>query len=222
VVFEWSKVPDAAGYAIEIDYYDGHWSSETGRTTFITRVKDPAFTFNFYGDQPGSWRVWALGMKQRKGQVSRWSVFVFGPGNQPIPTPPPDTAPRAKTPQLPPNSTPRGNVPDPPVFDPDTGEACAWPLGTPQGVTMPKAVYTPEPDLPVAASRARVGGDVTLAVDLGEDGLVKRVCILTASRNDLAQEALKKVRTWRFEPARKDGAPISYSTTVEVSFRLGR
>jgi TonB family protein len=112
-------------------------------------------------------------------------------------------------------------MPDPPVFDPDTGEACAWPLGKPEGVTMPKAIYTPEPDFTDAARRAQVGSYVTLAVDLGEDGLVKRVCILTAARNDLAQEVVKRVRTWRFEPARRDGAPIAYSTTVEVSFHLG-
>ena len=88
---------------------------------------------------------------------------------------------------------------------------------------MPRAIYNPEPELTEAARKANEGGNVELAVDIGEDGLVKRVCILrTAPRDDLGEQAMKTVRTWRFEPAKKDGTSIPYSLSVQVSFNIGR
>jgi TonB family protein len=222
VTFEWSKVSGANAYGIEIDYYTGHWSSQEGKPTLIKRVKNPTLTFDFYGDGPGSWRVWAIDNKERPGQVSAWSLFTFGPDNQAIPQPPPDTAPRfSRTSQ---QVTSPEKLHDPPVFDPKTGEACAWPLltGRPAGVSPPQGIYTPEPEYAEAARRDNVDGGVMLAVDLGEDGLVKRVCILSASRDDLGRQALDTVRTWRFKPAERDSAPIPYSMKVEVTFHLLR
>src|SRR5215472_1445943 len=224
VVFEWSNVPGAKWYGIEIDYYGAGWSSQEGRPTHIVRVKNPTLTFDFVGNQPGSWRVWAIDKKERPGQVSAWSMFTFGPDNQLIPQPSPNTAPRT---QLPPEEQaplPQGKLREPPVFDPKTGEACGWPSITSRGpgITMPKAIYTPEPDYPDGARADKANGGVKLAVDLGEDGLVKRVCLLSASRDDLGRQALDTVRTWRFKPAQKDGAPIPSNLQIEVAFHIGR
>jgi TonB family protein len=36
----------------------------------------------------------------------------------------------------------------------------------------------------------------------------------------LDEKALEAVRTWRFEPARKDGQPVAVQINVEVIFRL--
>ena len=36
----------------------------------------------------------------------------------------------------------------------------------------------------------------------------------------LDEKALDAVRTWRFEPARKDGVPVAVQINVEVNFRL--
>jgi len=36
----------------------------------------------------------------------------------------------------------------------------------------------------------------------------------------LDEKALDAVRTWRFEPARKDGVPVAVRISVEVNFRL--
>lgn len=224
VVFEWSSVPGAKWYGIEIDYYGARWSSQEGRPTYIVRVKNPTLTFDFVGDQPGSWRVWAIDNKERPGQISAWSLFTFGPGNQAIPQPPPDTAPRSLLPQLEQPPVPQGKLRDLPVFDPKTGEACVWPPPPGQaGVTLPTAVYSPEPQYPEGALADRVSGAVMLATDIGGDGLVKRVCVLSASRDDLGRQALDTVRTWRFKPATKDGTPIPYiSLKIEVTFRVAR
>jgi protein TonB len=36
----------------------------------------------------------------------------------------------------------------------------------------------------------------------------------------LDEKALEAVRTWRFDPARKDGQAVAVQINVEVSFRL--
>jgi TonB family protein len=222
VVFEWSTVPGAEAYGIEINYYWGQWNSQAGKPTFMQLVKDPTFTFDFFGNQPGSWRVWAVDKHARHGQVSAWSLFSFGPDNQPIHPPPPGTAPDFTRLPARPDALnrllPQGKMRDLPVSDPKTGENCTWPPTYAQGITMPKGVYTPEPAYTDAVRAAKANGSVQLAVDLGADGLAKRVCVLRASRDDLGQQAVDTVRTWRFEPAKKDGAAIPYSVSVEVTF----
>ena len=47
----------------------------------------------------------------------------------------------------------------------------------------------------------------------GDDTEVTAVCIGP-------EKALDAVRTWRFEPARKDGVPVAVQISVEVNFRL--
>jgi len=36
----------------------------------------------------------------------------------------------------------------------------------------------------------------------------------------LDEKAIEAVRTWQFEPARKNGQPVAVQINVEVSFRL--
>jgi TonB family protein len=222
VVFEWSKVPGAKGYGIQTDYYGGgHWASEAGRPTFITWVKDPSFTHDFIGDQPGSWRVWAIDNDGHPGQVSAWSVFTFSRGSGPIPPPPPATTPDfSRFPATFSPPVPQGKMRALPVFDPRTGEACPWPPPVIPGASWPKAIYSPEPESSEAALKAKQSGAVEAAVEIGSDGLVKRVCILRASRDDLGEQAVNTIRTWRFEPSRKDGVPVPSSLSVTVSFNL--
>jgi TonB family protein len=103
IEFQWSKVPGAASYGIEVDCFlccgRGQWCSDTGELHFIMRgMREPTYTFdNFYGAQPGSWRVWAIDDKNQDGPASRWWEFTFSPNNNlmrlpPLPTnndPPP-------------------------------------------------------------------------------------------------------------------------------------
>jgi periplasmic protein TonB len=38
--------------------------------------------------------------------------------------------------------------------------------------------------------------------------------------DELAVEAVRTWRTWKFEPARKDGQPVSVAIVVEVAFHM--
>lgn len=231
LVFKWSDVPGAAGYGIQVDCYlccdAWRWCSEVGKSTFVEwSLKDPTLTFTFYGDQPGAWRVWALDRNLRPGLPSEWHEFSFSAENamNPLPRlptvtalPGPPSSPAHTAPASP--QVPLGNAARPPVYDSLVHEPCEW--KTPkEGVSPPRALFTPEPEYTDAARKAKVSGTVKLVIDIANDGSVKRVCTLRAVRPDLDEQAVKAVRTWRFEPARENGEPVPYSMTTDISFSL--
>jgi TonB family protein len=233
IVFKWEEIPGAAGYGIQVDCYlccdASRWCTEVGKPAFTEwSIKDAAFTFTFYGNQPGAWRVWALDKNLRPGLPSEWRGFSFSAENavNPLPRLPAVTA-LPEQPRFPPRTARSRTVasPDPtpatPLYDADSGEACGTTNERPvPGITMPKPIYAPEPQYTEAARKAKVSGTVYLVIDVGSDGLVKHVCLVRSFRRDVDEQAIKTVRTWKFAPARKDGVAIPYSTTVDVSFNL--
>jgi TonB family protein len=55
------------------------------------------------------------------------------------------------------------------------------------------------------------------------DGSVSGASLLSVRGSAaFGQAALEAVRTWRFEPARKDGHPVDCECTQRLAFRLGR
>jgi TonB family protein len=246
IVFKWEQVPGAVGYGIQVDCFlccdSWRWCSEVGKPTYVDwAIKGPTFEFNFYGNQPGAWRVWALDKKLRPGPPSEWRGFSFSAENSvnPLPRLPSVTdlpepparsviSARMKTPPPRPHSHPEAppasmSEPDPPgpFFDSETGEPCGEPIKTPEpGVTPPKAVYTPEPEYTEEARRARTNGTVKLILDLGIDGRVTRACVVRTSRKDLAGQAVKAVRIWKFQPAYKESRPVPYTLAIDITFNL--
>lgn len=83
--FQWSQTPRAASYAIEIDCYQccapNRWCSEMQGTGYIVPdLKEAAYTFDYWGDHLGRWRVWAVDSQSRPGAKSAWSAFTFATG----------------------------------------------------------------------------------------------------------------------------------------------
>ena len=220
--FKWTTVPEALAYGIEIDCYgccqEKHrWCSDINGSTHVEwMVRVPSYSFLFPRDKPGSWRVWAIDKDGRAGQISAWSVFAFQDAGKKNHFPNPPSAntfpPRPPLPFVRQSANP---------VDPETGEACAKPpLRQESGVTLPKGIYTPDPDYSESSRRWRVSGGATVLVEIGTDGVVKRACLVDAVQPDLGEEAVQKVKTWKFEPARKNGEAIPYSLNVEVSFNI--
>jgi len=88
------------------------------------------------------------------------------------------------------------------------------------GVTSPVAKFTPDPDFSEAARKAKYQGTVTLAAVIGLDGRPRNLRVVHALGMGLDEKALERVRTWLFEPGKRNGQPVAVAMTLEVDFRL--
>ncbi len=88
------------------------------------------------------------------------------------------------------------------------------------GVSAPRAIYAPDPEYSDEARKAKYQGTVILWVVVGPEGRVHDIRVQRSLGMGLDDKAVEAVRTWKFEPARKDGQPVPVQINVEVNFRL--
>jgi len=88
------------------------------------------------------------------------------------------------------------------------------------GVSRPRALYTPEPEFSEEARKAKYQGVVVLTIIVGTDGRVYSPRILRSLGMGLDEKAIEGVKTWKFDAARKDGHPVAVEMNVEVAFNL--
>jgi TonB family protein len=88
------------------------------------------------------------------------------------------------------------------------------------GVTMPRAIYYPEPEFSDEARRTKFQGEVTLLATIGVDGIPRNLHVVRSLGMGLDEKALAAVRTWRFEPAKLNGHPVTVQMNIIVNFRL--
>jgi TonB family protein len=89
----------------------------------------------------------------------------------------------------------------------------------PLPISMPLPPYTPQ------ARRDKVEGAVLAAVDVDASGSVTGVNLaaVSLSRNlsdGLDESVMQALRTWKFQPAIKQGRPVPAKVTVHITFRL--
>lgn len=88
------------------------------------------------------------------------------------------------------------------------------------GVTPPVAKFTPEPDFSEEARKAKYQGTVTLSAVIGPDGRPHNLKVVRSLGMGLDEKAMEKVKTWLFEPGKRNGQPVAVAMTLEVDFRL--
>jgi TonB family protein len=88
------------------------------------------------------------------------------------------------------------------------------------GVSAPRTLFSPDPEYSEEARRSKFQGIVVLWLVVSPDGIPRDLRVMRSVGMGLDEKALEAVRTWRFEPARKDGQPVAVQINVEVSFRL--
>ncbi len=88
------------------------------------------------------------------------------------------------------------------------------------GVSRPRAIYTPEPEFSEEARKAKYQGVVVLTIVVGQDGRVYSPRVLRSLGMGLDEKAIEGVKTWKFDAARKDGHPVAVEMNVEVAFNL--
>jgi TonB family protein len=88
------------------------------------------------------------------------------------------------------------------------------------GVTMPEAIYSPEPSFSDEARKAKVQGIVLLMLIVGKDGRPYNIRVRQSLGMGLDEKAIEAVRDWRFRPANLNGQPVATEIGVQVDFHL--
>ena len=87
----------------------------------------------------------------------------------------------------------------------------------------PVPIIRPAPRYPPEALRRNVGGSVRVLATVAPDGSVERMELAEGSGNrDLDRAAMEAVRRWRFQPATRNGQPVTATVIVPLEFNPGR
>ena len=88
------------------------------------------------------------------------------------------------------------------------------------GVTSPTVVDQSLPSYTVDAMLAGIQGILRLQCVVNEDGTVREIRVVQPLFPSLDEEAVEKVKRWRFRPGTKDGQPVAVLLEIEHAFAL--
>jgi len=79
-----------------------------------------------------------------------------------------------------------------------------------------------EPDYPADARAKKIEGFVVLRFTVNHEGVPQNIQVKNPLHPSLDQAAVEAVSKWRFQPALKDGQPVSMWLDAEVNFKLNQ
>jgi TonB family protein len=94
------------------------------------------------------------------------------------------------------------------------------PLKVGDGVTPPRAIFSPNPDYPASAVDAKISGQETLLVEIGKDGQVQDIHVVKSLGHEFDLNSMDAVKKWKFEPTQKDGKAVPVEVRIEIVFKL--
>jgi TonB family protein len=100
------------------------------------------------------------------------------------------------------------------------GEGTGGAYGVGDWISAPHAIYDPDPDYSEEARQARLQGTLLLWAIVGPDGRLHDIRVQRALGKGLDEKAVEVLKTWRFQPGKKDDRPVATMINVEVAFRL--
>ncbi|MGA9497166.1 MAG: energy transducer TonB, partial [Terriglobales bacterium] len=77
------------------------------------------------------------------------------------------------------------------------------------GVSGPRLTYSPDPEYSEEARKAKFQGTCVLWVVVGADGRPRDIKVARTLGLGLDEKAIEAVKTWRFEPGKKDDKPVA-------------
>jgi periplasmic protein TonB len=90
-----------------------------------------------------------------------------------------------------------------------------------KGVTAPRVKFSPDPEYTDAERRRRTQGVVAPSVIVTKDGRTADIKVTSSFvTRDMEDEAIKAVSRWKFEPATKDGEPVTVRIAIQIMFHL--
>ncbi|HYP08272.1 MAG TPA: energy transducer TonB [Bryobacteraceae bacterium] len=87
-------------------------------------------------------------------------------------------------------------------------------------VRAPRPIYKPDPRYTDEAREAKISGSVLVSLVIEADGTTSDIVLKRGLHPGLDENAVAAVKTWKFEPARKNGVPVAVVANIEVHFRL--
>jgi TonB family protein len=110
-------------------------------------------------------------------------------------------------------------------FDSDSAIADLGPPGCTAAAaddseTQPRLIYRAEPEYTDAARRKKINGTVLLSFTVGTDGLAHDITVDKKLGYGLDERAIETLKTWKFEPATRDGQPVEKHISVEMTFKV--
>lgn len=88
------------------------------------------------------------------------------------------------------------------------------------GVSAPRCSYCPPPSYTDPAREVKFNGTVLLQLTISEHGQTVDAKVVRGLPFGLNQSAIRAVRDWQFQPATRNGEPITCMVMMEASFRL--
>jgi len=88
------------------------------------------------------------------------------------------------------------------------------------GIAAPQAISTPDPVYTEEARNAKTQGTCVLWLIVDDQGHPRDIRVIHGLGHGLDAKAIEAVKQWHFQPATKDGRPVSVQISVEVGFRL--
>jgi TonB family protein len=88
------------------------------------------------------------------------------------------------------------------------------------GVTVPQAIFSPEPSFSDEARKAKAQGIVLLLLVVGKDGHTYDIRVRQSLGMGLDEKAIDAVKNWRFRPGTLNGQPVATQIGVQVDFHL--
>ena len=96
---------------------------------------------------------------------------------------------------------------------------------TSDNVTLPGSIHTPAPEPEQRATGATstgtnekaVEGVVILNIVVDREGNVTKVKVVRSLTPDMDKKAVEGVKTWKFNPSRKNGVPVDVEMNIGVA-----
>lgn len=88
------------------------------------------------------------------------------------------------------------------------------------GISAPQPVSTPDPEYTEEARRGKTQGTCTLMLIVDAAGRTRDIRVVHGLGLGLDAKAMEAVQRWRFDPALKDGKPVTVQISIEVEFKL--
>lgn len=88
-------------------------------------------------------------------------------------------------------------------------------------VSPPKLLSKHEPEFTPLARQLQYEGTTILSATVNESGSIEGIQVLRPAGFGLDDAAVQAVKTWKFDPGKRDGKPVKIVIEIEVAYRYG-